>query len=78
MAEPAEELRIEPARVGQYIGGKYPVAMACPKCHLPAWRQSESVYVHAASVSLDSKNNLKLTVHASCTFGVKDKARGTR
>lgn len=75
MAEPAEVLRIEPARVGQVLGGKYPVVVACPKCHLPAWRQSETVYVHAASVALDQKNNPKLTVHASCSYGVKEKAR---
>lgn len=78
MADAPDELRIEPARVGQFIGGKYPVVMACPKCHLPAWRQSENVYVHAASIALDSKNNPKLTVHASCTFGVKGSFQGKR
>ncbi len=45
------------------------MVVACPKCHLPAWRQSENVYVHAATVSLDQKNKPQITVHASCKFG---------
>lgn len=75
MAEPAAELRIEPHHVGQVLGGKYPVVVACPKCHLPAWRSGENTYVHAATVALDQKNNPKLTVHASCTFGSSSKGR---
>ena len=75
MAEPTE-LRIEPARVGQMLGGRYPVVVACPKCHLPAWKQSEDVYVHAASITLDRKNNPRLTVHAQCKFG--NSGRGKR
>jgi len=77
MTEPVE-IRVEPKRVGQVIGGKWPVAVACPKCHLPAWRKSENEYVHAASITLDAKNNPKLTVHAHCTFGVKHKAARKR
>jgi hypothetical protein len=77
MAKPVE-IRVEPACVGQFIGGKWPVTMACPKCHLPAWRQSETSYVHSASITLDQKNNPKLTVRVSCTFGVKEKARRKR
>lgn len=74
MAE-SNKLRIEPSRVGQVLGGKYPVVVACPKCHLPAWRQSENVYVHAATITLGQKNNPQITVHASCKFGTSSKGR---
>lgn len=74
MADPTE-LRVEPARVGQVIGGKYPVAVACPKCHLPAWKKDETTFVHSAVIYLNVRNNPELKVHVSCTHGVKEKGK---
>lgn len=67
MSTQTPEITVEPTRVGQVIGGKYPVAVACQRCHLPAWRKAENEYVHSATIALDQKNNHKLTVHVACT-----------
>lgn len=56
------EVRIKPARVGQQMGGRYPVVIECPVCHEPVWRKSLCTFVHDAVLRLDEFNEPELVV----------------